>query len=91
MSGIVITVDTFGNLISNIDRSMIEHFRGPVAHIAGREIRMQTTYGRAKPGEYLALVNSFDVIEVARAEGNAADGLGLERGAPIVISDGIKT
>jgi S-adenosylmethionine hydrolase len=91
VSGIVITVDTFGNLISNIDRRMIENFRDPVAHVAGREIRMQTTYGRATPGDYLALVNSFDVIEVAKAEGNAAEGLGLERGAPIVIIDGIKT
>lgn len=91
VSGIIITVDTFGNLISNIDRSMIENLRDPVAHIAGREIRMRTTYGRATPGDYLALVNSFDVIEVARAEGNAAEGLGLERGAPIVISDGIET
>ena len=91
VSGIIITVDTFGNLISNIDRRMIEGFRQPVAHIAGREIRMRTTYGRATPGDYLALVNSFDVIEVARAEGNAAEGLGLERGAPIVISDGLLT
>ena len=91
VSGVIITVDTFGNLISNIDRRLIERFRAPVAHIAGREISMQTTYGRATPGDYLALVNSFDVIEVARAEGNAAEGLGLERGAPIVISDGIET
>ena len=91
VSGIIVTVDTFGNLISNIDRGMIEHFRDPVVHIAGREVRMQATYGRATPGDYLALVNSFDVIEVARAEGDAAEGLGLERGAPIVISDGIKT
>jgi S-adenosylmethionine hydrolase len=91
VSGIVITVDTFGNLISNIDRALIENFRQPVCQIAGREIPMMSTYGRAKPGEFLALVNSFDVVEVARAEGNAADGLGLERGAPIVISDGIAT
>ena len=88
VSGIVITVDTFGNLISNIDRSKIESFREPVAHIAGHEIPMKSTYGRAQPGEYLALINSFDVIEVAIAEGNAAEGLGSERGAPLVISDG---
>jgi S-adenosylmethionine hydrolase len=91
VSGIIVTVDTFGNLISNIDRGLIEHFRDPVAHIAGHTIRMLTTYGRATPGDYLALVNSFDVIEVARAEGDAAEGLGLERGAPIVINDGIQT
>jgi len=89
VSGVIITVDTFGNLISNIDRKLIESFRQPVAHIAGHQIPMLTTYGRAKPGEYLALVNSFDVIEVARAEDNAAEGLGSERGAPIVITDGV--
>lgn len=88
VSGVIITVDTFGNLISNIDRKLIEGFREPVAHIAGHEIPMKTTYGRAQPGEYLALINSFDVIEVAVAEGNAAAGLGTERGAPIVITDG---
>jgi len=89
VSGVIITVDTFGNLISNIDRALIDNFREPVAHIAGHQIQMLTTYGRARPGEYLALVNSFDVVEIARAEGNAAEGLGSERGAPIVITDGV--
>jgi S-adenosylmethionine hydrolase len=49
---------------------------------------MLTTYGRAKPGEYLALINSFGVIEVACAEGSAADGLGSARGAPLIIREG---
>jgi S-adenosylmethionine hydrolase len=91
VSGTIITVDTFGNLISNIDRKLIEGFRQPVVTLAGHVFPMKTTYGRVQPGEYLALINSFDVIEVARAEGNAADGLGLERGAPIVVSDGFET
>jgi S-adenosylmethionine hydrolase len=89
VSGLIITVDTFGNLISNIDRTLIDDFREPVAHIAGHQIPMLATYGRAQPGDYLALVNSFDVIEIARAEGNAAEGLGSDRGAPIVITDGL--
>ena len=88
VTGIIVTVDTFGNLISNIDRKLIADFKAPVAHIAGHEIPMLTTYGRAKPGDYLALVNSFDVVEIAKAEDNAAEGLGSERGAPIVITDG---
>ena len=91
VSGVIVTVDTFGNLISNIDRELIESFREPVVHIAGHGIPMKTTYGRAKPGEYLALINSFDVVEVARAEGNAAAGIGSERGAPIFVSDGVET
>ena len=88
VAGVVITVDNFGNLISNIDGRFIEHFAQPVAEIAGHQVPMLATYGRAKPGEYLALVNSFGVIEIARAEGSAAEGLGTARGAPLLIRDG---
>ena len=87
VSGSIITVDAFGNLISNIDGSLIEGFRNPVAHIAGHDIALQTTYGNVQPGEYLALVNSFGVIEIAKSESNAAEGLGVERGAPITVTD----
>lgn len=85
VAGVIVTVDTFGNLISNIDAGLLDRFDTPVAQIAGHTIPMLPTYGRARPGEFLALVNSFGVVEVARAEGNAAEGLGLERGAPLVI------
>jgi hypothetical protein len=56
-------------------------------NLAGHKFEMKPTYGRVKPGDYLALVNSFGVVEIARAEGSAADGLGSDRGAPIVIKD----
>ncbi len=88
VAGVIVTVDTFGNLISNIDAELIADFAQPVADIAGHQIPMLTTYGRAQPGDYLALVNSFGVVEVARAEGSAADGLGSARGAPLIIRDG---
>ena len=91
VAGVIVTVDTFGNLISNIDASLVADFAEPVAEIAGHQIPMGTTYGNAQPGDYLALVNSFDVIEVARAEGSAAEGLGSARGAPLVIRDRIST
>jgi S-adenosylmethionine hydrolase len=89
--GVIVTIDTFGNLISNIDASLVGSFAEPVASIAGHQIPMLQTYGRAQPGDFLALVNSFGVIEVARAEGSAADGLGSARGAPLVIRDGYAT
>jgi hypothetical protein len=91
VAGIIVTVDTFGNLISNIDASLVEGFVEPVAEIGGHQVPLLTTYGSVHPGEYLALVNSFDVIEVARAEGSAADGLGSARGAPLVIRNGYST
>lgn len=88
ITGTIVTIDGFGNLISNIDAALIENIREPVANIAGHQVPMLTTYGRAKPGDFLALINSFGVIEIAKAEGNAAESLGSERGAPLVISDG---
>ena len=88
VSGIVVTVDTFGNLITNIDGSLIADLDNPTVEIAGHRIAMKPTYGRARPGDYLALVNSFGVVEVARAEESAADGLGCDRGAPVVVIGG---
>ena len=91
VAGVIVTVDTFGNLISNIDEALITTFREPVAEIAGHQVPMRTTYGNAKPGDYLALVNSFGVVEIARAEGSAAEGLGSARGAPVTIRNGFST
>ena len=87
VSGIVVTVDAFGNLITNIDASLINEMQNPVAHVAGHDLELKVTYGRAEPGEFLALINSFGVLEIARAEGSAADGLGTERGAPVTVSE----
>ena len=87
VSGIVVTVDAFGNLITNIDGALIADMESPIVEVAGHRIEMKPTYGRANPGDYLALVNSFGVIEIARAEESAADGLGCDRGAPVSVSD----
>jgi S-adenosylmethionine hydrolase len=86
-TGLIVTVDTFGNLISNIEAEMIEAMDNPVVRIGGHEIAILQTYGRASPGDYLALINSFGVLEIAKAEGNAAESLGADRGAPVVVTE----
>lgn len=87
ISGVVVTVDTFGNLISNIDAALVSRFRSPVAQLGGHSFSLMPTYGRARPGDYLALINSFGVLEIARAEGSAAEGLGADRGAPVTVRE----
>lgn len=87
VSGVIVTIDAFGNLISNIDASLLESMQHPVIALAGHSFELQATYGRVQPGEYLALINSFGVLEIARAEGSAAEGLGSDRGAPVVVTD----
>jgi S-adenosylmethionine hydrolase len=88
VSGQVITVDHFGNLITTIDGALLASFSRPVVHVASQRIGLARTYGDVRPGDYLALVNAFGVLEIARAEQSAADGLGVERGAPVVVREG---
>ena len=85
--GSVVTIDHFGNLITNIDNKLLTGFKNSRVRVAGMRLTLEQTYGNTQPGEFLALINSFGVVEVARAEGSAADALGLGRGAPVVISD----
>jgi hypothetical protein len=87
VAGVVVTIDHFGNLITNIDARHLRRLAHPVARAAGRELPLRRTYSDVRPGEYLALLNSFGVLEIARAERSAAEGLGLARGAPVVVSE----
>jgi S-adenosylmethionine hydrolase len=85
VSGVVITIDHFGNLITNIDAALIKRFQSPIVRTGTHEFALSRTYGDRRPGEYLALVNAFDVVEIARAEQSAAEGLGVGRGAPVTV------
>ena len=88
VSGVVITIDHFGNLITNIDATLLASFRKPQVRAGAHVFPLLRTYADVKPGDYLALVNSFDVLEIARAEQSAAEGLGLNRGAPVTVREG---
>jgi S-adenosyl-L-methionine hydrolase (adenosine-forming) len=87
VSGVIITIDHFGNLITNIDARLISRFSRPVVRTGGHTFPLRRTYGDVRPGEFLALVNSFGVLEIARAEQSAAEALGLGRGAPVTVSE----
>jgi S-adenosylmethionine hydrolase len=88
VSGLVITVDNFGNLITNVSAALIAPFERPMVHVGERRLALRRTYADARPGDYLALINSFGVLEIARAEQSAAEGLGLGRGAPVAVRAG---
>ena len=85
VTGSVVTVDHFGNLLTNIDASLLPQAPQTFVRAGGHEMPLRRTYSDVRPGEYLGLVNSFGVLEVARAEQSAAEGLGLDRGAPVVV------
>ena len=83
VSGVIVAVDRFGNLISNISAARVVALANPTIHVGGLRLPLRRTYGEASAGDYLGLINSFEVLEVARSRGNAAAGLNLAVGAPI--------
>jgi S-adenosylmethionine hydrolase len=83
IAGVIVAVDRFGNLISNIEATAVVALSQPTVHIGGLRLPLRRTYGEAGEGEYLGLINSFEVLGVARSRGTAAAGLNLAVGAPI--------
>jgi S-adenosylmethionine hydrolase len=89
LTGEVLRIDHFGNLVTNIDRKLFDKF----AHANGIEIqaashrigRVVATYAEAADGELCALFGSTDHLEIAINAGSASDRLQLSRGAPVTI------
>ena len=89
ITGEIVRVDRFGNLITNIDRKVLEDFAEgrPIAVTVGeRNVpRLVATYAEAAAGELCALFGSTDHLEVAVNAGDAARDLGLGRGARATV------
>jgi len=85
IQGKVMTVDRFGNLITNIEASLLDSFQPPRVWVGGRACPVVQTYSDAAEEELVALVNAFSTLEVAVRNGNAAGYLGLGRGAPVRV------
>ena len=89
LSGSVLRVDRFGNLVTNIDRHSFDSFAAVGAieiEVAGHLIAgVVDTYAEAEGGSACALFGSSDHMEIAIAGGSAAERLGLRRGAPVLV------
>jgi S-adenosyl-L-methionine hydrolase (adenosine-forming) len=92
LAGEVIYIDTFGNLITNISRAIYERFAGgfPQCRLSVRVERraplfLRNTYAEAEQGAPLAIFGSFDLLEIAVRNGNAATHFEVGLGAPVVI------
>ena len=87
--GEILYIDTFGNLVSNIDEGKLFRFiRGrPFVIRAGRKtIRgLKMGYWEGKKGELIALLGSNGLLEISLREGNAQKALKAKRGDPVTI------
>ena len=89
LTGVVLRVDRFGNLVTNIDRRRFDEFSGggqiEIDAAGHRIVKVVTTYGDAEKGSVCALFGSSDHLEIAASGGSAAERLGLRRGAPVLV------
>lgn len=90
ITGQVLGVDRFGNLITNIDRATFDRLArdGALAiRIADHDVaRVVNTYAEAPAGTVCALFGSTEHLEIAVNGGSAAEALALGRGARVAIT-----
>jgi S-adenosylmethionine hydrolase len=90
ISGVVLRVDRFGNLVTNIDRKSVERLGQP-GHLSidagGTTVaRIVATYAELSPEQVGGLFGSTDHLEIAAPSASAAERLGLSRGAAVAVT-----
>ena len=90
--GEVFVIDSFGNLITNIHSSDIEHrakrgqsIKVEVKHLT-KELPFVNTYGDVKRGQALTLVGSSNFLEIGINQGNASQAYKAKPRDPVKIT-----
>ncbi len=84
--GVVLAVDRFGNLVTNIPRDWVERLGAVRCTVADRAVAaLVTTYGAMPAGTACALFGSSNYLEIAISGGSAAEQLRLTRGAAVEV------
>lgn len=92
LKGVVLKVDRFGNLITNITAqdapALFETPAPPVLKlvVGKREVgSLRTAYAEGAPGEVFAIVGSMGYLEVAANRASAAQTIGVGKGAEVAL------
>lgn len=88
VDGRIIYIDHFGNCVSNIELSDIEHFdRDLMVTLAGVTIgTLGKCYSDVEIGGTLSLINSVDHVEIAINHGSAAEVLNVKVGSMVRVT-----
>jgi S-adenosylmethionine hydrolase len=87
--GEVIYVDHFGNLITNVPQSLLANFPAEPTSISIRGTRVAgiaPSYAAVSPGQPVAVVNSWNHLEIAVRDGSAAATLGARVGDEVIVA-----
>jgi hypothetical protein len=91
-TGKIIYIDTFGNIITNIEgtqlKKIIDYDNKITVNIKNkkRQLPFIKSYNFVKKRQYLATIGSSNLIEISINQGNAAKHLGVKIGDEIIIS-----
>ncbi len=90
VKGVVLRVDAFGNLMTNLKADDI-----PIGALGGGAIKLAVngkqvgkfaqTFASGNPGEAIAVLGSAGYVEIAVNRGSAARTLGVNRGAEVTL------
>lgn len=90
IAGVVLYVDSFGNVISNIPAACLPPGVPRdqlLVRCGGREARgVHMTYGELPAGALIALLDSQDRLELAIGSGHAAAALRVQFGDPVAVT-----
>jgi S-adenosylmethionine hydrolase len=89
LTGEVMHIDGFGNIISNInERDMVQHAK--TVNVELQNITLKLTFGKAyaeaKPNEPILLIGSYGFMEIALNQGNAAEKFHAKAGDKVVLT-----
>ncbi len=92
ISGVVVYIDHFGNLITDVEAKTLFDLcalfpeKIPVTKLGGRKIEgLRSSYGSVLENRPLMIVGSRGYLEIAVNRSSAARALGVEKGAPLRI------
>jgi S-adenosylmethionine hydrolase len=93
LSGEIIRVDDFGNIVTNITSKDLTEFGVTIGSTIGvavgsvsRDIKFCRTYGDVDEGDHVALIGSTGFFEISVNRGNAASFYGAREGTRLRIS-----
>jgi len=87
VQGEVVSIDRFGNLITNIPGDLLTDARDVRITVGRRVVRaLSRSYADAKKGELLALVGSTGHLEISVNQGSASRTARIRRGARVLVT-----
>ncbi|MEM7202155.1 MAG: SAM-dependent chlorinase/fluorinase [Planctomycetota bacterium] len=83
---VIVAIDHFGNLITGVRAAEVRDQGIASVEIGDHRVPVRETYGAVAPGAALALINSYELLEIAVREGRADERLAASVGDPVTLS-----